>query len=69
LLIPAGSKESIFWSFIQKVGNIEELPLLLLFWTCSRYNVGAGLSFISDKVGPVTEQNVFGDFSYTLKIK
>jgi hypothetical protein len=28
----------------------------------------AGLSFISDKVGPVTEQNVFGDFSYTLQL-
>jgi hypothetical protein len=31
-------------------------------------NVGLGLSFISDKIGPVTEQNVYGDFSYTLKL-
>jgi type IX secretion system PorP/SprF family membrane protein len=30
--------------------------------------VGLGLSFISDKIGPVTEQNVYGDFSYTLKL-
>jgi type IX secretion system PorP/SprF family membrane protein len=26
-------------------------------------NVGVGLSIISDKIGPVEENNVFGDFS------
>lgn len=31
-------------------------------------NVGAGLSVVSDKLGPVSETNVFGDFSYTLKL-
>lgn len=31
-------------------------------------NVGIGLSAISDKVGPVTENNVYADFSYTLEL-
>jgi type IX secretion system PorP/SprF family membrane protein len=30
-------------------------------------NVGLGFSAISDEIGPVKEQNVFTDFSYTLK--
>ena len=29
--------------------------------------VGAGLSIIADKIGPVKEQNIYADFSYTLK--
>src|SRR5580765_7238505 len=31
-------------------------------------NVGGGLSIISDKIGPVTEQNIYADFSYTLNL-
>lgn len=31
-------------------------------------NVGLGLSAISDKAGPVEENNVYADFSYTLKL-
>lgn len=31
-------------------------------------NVGVGLSVISDKIGPVEENNFFGDFSYTLNL-
>jgi type IX secretion system PorP/SprF family membrane protein len=31
-------------------------------------NVGLGLSVIVDKLGPVEEQNIFGDFSYTLEL-
>jgi len=31
-------------------------------------NVGAGLSVIADEIGPVKEQNVYGDFSYTLNL-
>lgn len=30
-------------------------------------NVGLGFSVIADKIGPVKEQNVFADFSYTLQ--
>ena len=29
-------------------------------------NVGLGLSAITDEIGPLTETNVYGDFSYTL---
>jgi type IX secretion system PorP/SprF family membrane protein len=31
-------------------------------------NVGVGLSVIADKIGPVEEQNAYGDFSYTLRL-
>ena len=31
-------------------------------------NVGVGLSMISDRIGPVVENNVYGDFSYTLNL-
>jgi type IX secretion system PorP/SprF family membrane protein len=31
-------------------------------------NVGLGLSVVTDEIGPVAEQNVFGDFSYTLRL-
>ena len=30
-------------------------------------NVGLGFSVIADKIGPVKEQNVYADFSYTLQ--
>ncbi|MBW3518809.1 type IX secretion system membrane protein PorP/SprF [Flavobacterium sp. NKUCC04_CG] len=30
--------------------------------------VGLGLSVISDKIGPVKENNIYGDFSYTLDL-
>ncbi len=32
-------------------------------------NIGLGLSAIKDELGPVRETNVFGDFSYTLRLK
>src|SRR6185295_13637289 len=31
-------------------------------------NVGAGLSLVSDQIGPVKEQDVYADFSYTLNL-
>jgi type IX secretion system PorP/SprF family membrane protein len=31
-------------------------------------NVGVGLSFISDQLGPIKEQNLYGDFSYRIKV-
>lgn len=31
-------------------------------------NVGLGLSLIVDEIGPIQEQNAYGDFSYTLKV-
>jgi len=30
-------------------------------------NMGLGLSLIADQIGPVKEQNVYGDYSYTIK--
>lgn len=32
-----------------------------------RENIGVGLSFFADEIGPVKEQNVYADFSYTIK--
>jgi type IX secretion system PorP/SprF family membrane protein len=31
-------------------------------------SVGLGLSVTADEIGPIKEQNIYGDFSYTLKI-
>ena len=68
----AGSKESISFGLLYRKQwvNIEGAPSTFTFSgdTPIGNNVGVGLSLISDKIGPVTEQNVFGDFSYTLKI-
>ncbi len=68
----AGSKESIsFGSLYRKQWvNIEGAPTSLTFSGHAPVgkNVGLGLSFISDKIGPVSEQNAYGDFSYTIKL-
>ena len=69
----AGSKENIAFGLLYRKQwvNIEDAPTSFTFsgHTPTGNNVGLGLSFISDKIGPVTEQNVYGDFSYTLKLK
>lgn len=66
----AGSKESISLGALYRKQwvNIEDAPTSFTFsgHGPAGNNVGLGLSFISDKIGPVTEQNVYGDFSYTL---
>ena len=31
-------------------------------------NIGVGLSFITDNLGPVNENNIYGDFSYILNV-
>lgn len=68
----AGSKESISFGLLYRKQwvNIQDAPTSLSFsgHTPVGNNVGVGLSLISDKIGPVTEQNVYGDFSYTLKL-
>ncbi|MFV7235074.1 MULTISPECIES: PorP/SprF family type IX secretion system membrane protein [Flavobacterium] len=68
----AGSKESISFGLLYRKQwvNIQDAPTSFTFsgHTPTGNNVGLGLSFISDKIGPVTEQNVYGDFSYTLKL-
>jgi type IX secretion system PorP/SprF family membrane protein len=68
----AGSKESISLGALYRKQwvNIEDAPTSFTFAGHAPVgnNVGLGLSFISDKIGPVTEQNVFGDFSYTIQL-
>jgi type IX secretion system PorP/SprF family membrane protein len=68
----AGSKDNASFGVLYRKQwvNIEDAPTSFTFsgHTPTTNNVGLGLSFISDKIGPVTEQNVYGDFSYTLKL-
>ncbi|HEX9152377.1 MAG TPA: type IX secretion system membrane protein PorP/SprF [Flavobacterium sp.] len=68
----AGSKEAISFGLLYRKQwvNIEDAPTSFTFsgHAPTGNNVGLGLSFISDKIGPVTEQNVYGDFAYTLKL-
>ena len=67
----AGSKENISLGLLYRKQwiNIDGAPETLTFAAHSPIgkNVGLGLSVISDKIGPIQEQNVFGDFSYTIK--
>ncbi|MBC5841600.1 type IX secretion system membrane protein PorP/SprF [Flavobacterium sp. F-380] len=68
----AGSKENISLGLLYRKqwANIEGAPSSFSFSGHGAVgnNVGVGLSFLSDKIGPVSEQNVYGDFSYTLKL-
>ncbi|MFC4816228.1 MULTISPECIES: type IX secretion system membrane protein PorP/SprF [unclassified Flavobacterium] len=68
----AGSKEnlSIGLLFRKQWVEIEDSPTT---FTASGHspvgkNVGLGLSVISDRIGPVEENNIYGDFSYTLNL-
>jgi type IX secretion system PorP/SprF family membrane protein len=68
----AGSKENLSIGMLyrkQWVG-IEDAPTTatLSGHTPVGKNVGMGLSVIKDKIGPVEENNIYGDFSYTLNL-
>ena len=68
----AGSKENLSMGLLyrkQWVG-IEDAPTTATLFGHSKVgkNVGLGLSVISDKIGPVEENNIYGDFSYTLNL-
>ncbi len=68
----AGSKEGLSGGLLyrnQWVG-IEGAPTTGTFFLHSPVgkNVGLGLSVISDKIGPVEENNFYADFSYTLNL-
>jgi len=67
----AGSKESISAALLyrQQWVGLEGAPKTATFSIHSPVgkNVGLGLSAISDRIGPVDETNVYGDFSYTLR--
>lgn len=68
----AGSKENLSMGLLYRKQwiEIEDAPTTATFFGHSPVgrNVGLGLSVVSDKLGPVEENNVFGDFSYTLKL-
>lgn len=68
----AGSKENLSFGLLYRKQwvEIEDAPTTLTFSGSSPVgkNVGIGLSIISDKIGPVEESNVYGDFSYSLNL-
>lgn len=68
----AGSKENLAFGLLYRKQwvEIEDAPTTFTFSGSSPIgkNVGLGLSMISDQIGPVTEQNVYADFSYTLNL-
>ncbi len=68
----AGSKENLSFGLLYRKQwvDIEGAPSTFTFsgHTPAGKNVGIGLSVIADEIGPVKEQNVYGDFSYTLNL-
>jgi type IX secretion system PorP/SprF family membrane protein len=68
----AGSKESLSGGLLYRKQwvEIEDAPTTGTFFAHMPVgrNVGLGLSVISDKIGPVEENNIYGDFSYTLNL-
>ena len=68
----AGSKESLSLGLLyrQQWVNVDGAPKTATFSGHSPVgkNVGLGLSVISDKIGPVEENNIYADFSYTLNL-
>lgn len=68
----AGSKENISFGLLYRnqwvgVNGAPQTGTLSIHSPVGK-NVGLGLSVISDKIGPVEESNIYGDFSYTLKL-
>lgn len=68
----AGSKENLSFGLLYRKQwvNIDGAPSTFSLSGSSPVgkNVGIGLSLISDQIGPVNEQNAYGDFSYTLNL-
>src|SRR5690606_2818 len=68
----AGSKESLSGGLLYRKQwvEIEDAPTTATFFAHmpAGKNVGLGLSVISDRIGPVEENNIYGDFSYTLNL-
>ncbi len=68
----AGSKENLSFGLLYRKQwvELEDAPTTFTFsgHSPAGKNVGLGLSLISDQIGPVTEQNVYGDISYTLNL-
>lgn len=68
----AGSKENLAVGLLYRAQwvDIEGAPKTgtLSVHSPVGKNVGLGLSAITDKIGPVEENNVYADFSYTLNL-
>ncbi len=68
----AGSKENLSGGLLyrQQWVSVDGAPksATLSIHSPVGKKVGLGLSVISDKIGPVEENNVYGDFSYTLNL-
>ncbi len=68
----AGSKENMSGGILYRKQwvEIEDAPTTGTFFIHSPAgrNVGLGFSAIKDEIGPVQETNLYGDFSYTLKV-
>lgn len=68
----AGSKENLSFGLLYRRQWIEIQDAPTTFSASGSTpvgkNVGVGLSLISDEIGPVAEQNAYGDFSYTIDV-
>ncbi|UPT71067.1 MAG: type IX secretion system membrane protein PorP/SprF [Flavobacterium sp. JAD_PAG50586_2] len=68
----AGSKENLAFGLLYRKQwvDIKDAPSTGTFSGHSPVgrNVGLGLSAIVDEIGPVKETNIYGDFSYTIKL-
>lgn len=68
----AGSKDAISTGLLYRKQwvNIEGAPTTFTAFAHSPVgkNVGLGLSMAADEIGPVSNQYVYGDFSYTLNL-
>lgn len=69
----AGSREGLSLGLLHREqwAGLDGAPKTTTFFGNGRVGkkVGLGLSVISDKIGPVSENNVYADFSYTLKLQ
>ena len=68
----AGSKENLSFGLLYRKQwvNIDGAPTTFTLSGSAPIgkNLGAGLSIISDKIGPVNETNAYADISYTLNL-
>lgn len=68
----AGSKESLSLTALYRKqwSGLDGAPETITFSAHSPLgnNVGLGLSAIKDELGPISETNVYADFSYTLRL-
>ena len=68
----AGSKENISMGLLYRkqwvgIDGAPQSGTLSLHSPVGK-NVGLGLSVVTDKIGPVEENNIYGDFSYTINL-